>query len=46
MMHEALVEKTIVTKRDIYYKDTQLFGSQSVVDRVSPALLKSGSTRN
>lgn len=36
MMHNALVKKVIVTKRDIYYHDTQLFGSQSVVDRVSP----------
>ena len=36
MMHEALVNEEIVTKRDIYYKDTQLFGTQAVVDRVRP----------
>lgn len=39
MMHEALVDGVVVTKRDIYYKDTQMFGSQSVVDRVSLSLL-------
>ncbi|MCJ1300660.1 hypothetical protein MMC08_003457 [Hypocenomyce scalaris] len=33
LMHEALVDNTITTKRDIYYKDSSLFGKQTVVDR-------------
>ncbi|KAJ9094492.1 hypothetical protein QFC21_006031 [Naganishia friedmannii] len=32
LLHHALVEDIIVTKRDIYYKDVNLFGKQSVVD--------------
>ncbi|KZT11079.1 uncharacterized protein LAESUDRAFT_643958 [Laetiporus sulphureus 93-53] len=34
LMHEALHEDVPTTKRDMYYKDVQLFKSQSVVDRV------------
>ncbi|KAI0087948.1 topoisomerase acting in meiosis [Irpex rosettiformis] len=33
-IHEALSSETPTTKRDIYYKDVALFGSQSVVDRL------------
>ncbi|KAJ9119639.1 hypothetical protein QFC22_003348 [Naganishia vaughanmartiniae] len=35
LLHHALVEDIIVTKRDIYYKDVNLFGKQSVVDAVA-----------
>ncbi|KAI8993791.1 Spo11/DNA topoisomerase VI subunit A [Trametes punicea] len=34
LMHEALTDDIPTTKRDMYYKDIQLFGSQSTVDRV------------
>ncbi|KZF20244.1 hypothetical protein L228DRAFT_213791, partial [Xylona heveae TC161] len=33
LMHQALVTRTITTKRDIFYKDPKLFIKQSVVDR-------------
>ncbi|KAI9674611.1 MAG: hypothetical protein M1829_003693 [Trizodia sp. TS-e1964] len=32
-IHEALINDTITTKRDIYYKDVELFGRQSIVDK-------------
>ncbi|KAF4556621.1 Type IIB DNA topoisomerase-like protein [Elsinoe fawcettii] len=32
-IHEACVTNTIVSKRDIYYHDPSLFGSQATVDR-------------
>ncbi|KAI9830328.1 MAG: hypothetical protein M1819_005709 [Sarea resinae] len=32
-MHEALVSDCVTTKRDIFYKDPELFFRQSVVDR-------------
>ncbi|KAI0674984.1 Spo11/DNA topoisomerase VI subunit A [Trametes maxima] len=34
LMHEALTSNVPTTKRDIYYKDVGLFGSQSTVDRL------------
>ncbi|PCH43728.1 hypothetical protein WOLCODRAFT_90460 [Wolfiporia cocos MD-104 SS10] len=34
LMHEALVNNVPTTKRDMYYKDVELFKSQSVVDRL------------
>ncbi|KAL6310487.1 DNA topoisomerase IV alpha subunit [Sparassis latifolia] len=34
LMHEALLDDIPTTKRDMYYKDVQLFKSQSVVDRM------------
>ncbi|OCH93112.1 DNA topoisomerase IV alpha subunit [Obba rivulosa] len=34
LLHEALVDDIPTTKRDMYYKDVQLFKSQSVVDRL------------
>ncbi|EJF65132.1 topoisomerase acting in meiosis [Dichomitus squalens LYAD-421 SS1] len=34
LIHEALVDGVPVTKRDIYYKDVQLFRSQATVDRL------------
>ncbi|KAL8814815.1 MAG: hypothetical protein Q9223_005996 [Gallowayella weberi] len=33
LIHEALVNNVVVSKRYIYYKDPELFKSQSVVDR-------------
>ncbi|RUS28449.1 hypothetical protein BC938DRAFT_481870 [Jimgerdemannia flammicorona] len=35
IIHEALMHNIIVTKRDIYYKDVGLFGSQNVVDQTA-----------
>jgi meiotic recombination protein SPO11 len=35
MIYEAIGYKIIVTKRDIYYRDVSIFGSQQVVDNVS-----------
>lgn len=35
MIYEALAYKVVVTKRDMYYRNVQLFGKQSVVDTVS-----------
>ncbi|KAJ9106754.1 hypothetical protein QFC19_003066 [Naganishia cerealis] len=32
LLHSALVKDVAVTKRDIYYKDVNLFGKQNVVD--------------
>ncbi|KAI9067138.1 DNA topoisomerase IV, alpha subunit [Trametes sanguinea] len=32
LMHEALTDDIPTTKRDMYYKDVELFGSQSTVD--------------
>ncbi|KAG9306979.1 hypothetical protein G9A89_000893 [Geosiphon pyriformis] len=32
IIHELLVQNTTATKRDIYYKDVQLFGTQHTVD--------------
>ncbi|MCJ1365766.1 hypothetical protein MMC16_004891 [Acarospora aff. strigata] len=32
LIHEALTDNVITTKRDIYYKDPLLFGRQAVVD--------------
>ncbi|EIW63071.1 DNA topoisomerase IV alpha subunit [Trametes versicolor FP-101664 SS1] len=34
LMHEALLDQVPTTKRDMYYKDVELFGSQSTVDRL------------
>ncbi|KAI0829683.1 DNA topoisomerase IV alpha subunit [Trametes gibbosa] len=34
LMHEALVDDIPTTKRDMYYKDVQLFGSQPNVDKL------------
>ncbi|KAI0633406.1 DNA topoisomerase IV alpha subunit [Trametes polyzona] len=34
LMHEALVDEVPTTKRDMYYKDVELYGSQSTVDRL------------
>ncbi|KAI0371147.1 DNA topoisomerase IV, alpha subunit [Pilatotrama ljubarskyi] len=34
LMHEALLDDVPTTKRDIYYKDVHLYGSQSTVDRL------------
>ncbi|KAL8631872.1 hypothetical protein Q9189_002452 [Teloschistes chrysophthalmus] len=33
LIHEALVNNVVVSKRNIYYKDPELFKSQKVVDR-------------
>ncbi|KAL8932440.1 MAG: hypothetical protein Q9216_006835 [Gyalolechia sp. 2 TL-2023] len=33
LIHEALVEDVVVSKRNIYYKDPELFKSQTIVDR-------------
>ncbi|KAL8689390.1 MAG: hypothetical protein Q9218_004927 [Villophora microphyllina] len=33
LVHEALVNNVVVSKRNIYYKDPELFKSQKVVDR-------------
>ncbi|KIW07325.1 uncharacterized protein PV09_02175 [Verruconis gallopava] len=33
LLHDALVTDTIITKRDIYYRDPTLFSKQAVVDR-------------
>ncbi|KAL9580489.1 MAG: hypothetical protein Q9212_004468 [Teloschistes hypoglaucus] len=33
LIHEALVDNVVVSKRNIYYKDPELFKSQKVVDR-------------
>ncbi|KAL8733192.1 MAG: hypothetical protein Q9181_003675 [Wetmoreana brouardii] len=33
LIHEALVNNVIVSKRNIYYKDPELFKSQKIVDR-------------
>ncbi|KAI9744265.1 MAG: hypothetical protein M1818_002417 [Claussenomyces sp. TS43310] len=33
LSHEALVTGTVMTKRDIYYRDPELFMTQAVVDR-------------
>ncbi|KAL8644950.1 MAG: hypothetical protein Q9226_007514 [Calogaya cf. arnoldii] len=33
LIHEALVNDAVVSKRNIYYKDPELFKSQKVVDR-------------
>ncbi|KAI4265710.1 MAG: hypothetical protein L6R38_009229 [Xanthoria sp. 2 TBL-2021] len=33
LIHEALVNDVVVSKRNIYYKDPELFKSQKVVDR-------------
>lgn len=35
IIHEALVTSVVISKRDIYYRDVALFGTQSVVDKVS-----------
>ncbi|KAI0645380.1 DNA topoisomerase IV alpha subunit [Trametes meyenii] len=34
LMHEALTNGVPTTKRDMYYKDVELFGSQPTVDRL------------
>ncbi|KAJ8653398.1 hypothetical protein O0I10_010944 [Lichtheimia ornata] len=34
IIHEALVTSVVVSKRDIYYRDIALFGTQSVVDKI------------
>ncbi|MCJ1394992.1 hypothetical protein MMC18_007873 [Xylographa bjoerkii] len=34
IIHEALVENTVITKRAIFYQDPELFSKQSVVDRL------------
>ncbi|KAL2297104.1 hypothetical protein Nmel_015162, partial [Mimus melanotis] len=34
MIYKMVQSNTYATKRDIYYSDTQLFGSQSVVDQI------------
>ncbi|KAI0342034.1 DNA topoisomerase IV, alpha subunit [Trametopsis cervina] len=34
LMHEALCNDTPTTKRDMFYKDVALFGSQAVVDKL------------
>ncbi|KAI0356160.1 DNA topoisomerase IV alpha subunit [Trametes cingulata] len=34
LTHEGLVDRVPTTKRDMYYKDVQLFGAQSTVDRL------------
>lgn len=34
LIHEALVTGVPTTKRDMYYKDVPLFGSQAVIDRL------------
>ncbi|KAI7884683.1 DNA topoisomerase IV, alpha subunit [Lichtheimia hyalospora FSU 10163] len=34
IIHEALVTSVVITKRDIYYRDIALFGTQSVVDKI------------
>ncbi|KAL8920780.1 MAG: hypothetical protein Q9172_004351 [Xanthocarpia lactea] len=33
LIHEALVSNAVVSKRNIYYKDPELFKSQKIVDR-------------
>ncbi|KAL8716033.1 MAG: hypothetical protein Q9225_006282 [Loekoesia sp. 1 TL-2023] len=33
LIHEALVESVVISKRNIYYKDPELFKSQKIVDR-------------
>ncbi|KAL9596495.1 MAG: hypothetical protein Q9219_005756 [cf. Caloplaca sp. 3 TL-2023] len=33
LIHEALVQNIVISKRNIYYKDPDLFTSQTVVDR-------------
>ncbi|KAL9028024.1 MAG: hypothetical protein Q9196_003545 [Gyalolechia fulgens] len=33
LIHEALVEDVVISKRNIYYKDPELFNSQTTVDR-------------
>ncbi|ODN77011.1 hypothetical protein L202_05558 [Cryptococcus amylolentus CBS 6039] len=35
VMMEALLEKTVITLRDIFYRDKKLFGKQSVVDKIA-----------
>lgn len=35
MIYEAIAYKIMVTKRDMYYRDVSLFGTQSVVDIAS-----------
>lgn len=34
MIYEAIAYKIVVTKRDIYYREVSIFGSQQVVDSV------------
>ncbi|KAH9855196.1 DNA topoisomerase IV alpha subunit [Lenzites betulinus] len=34
LMHEAVIDDIPTTKRDMYYKDVELFGSQSTVDKL------------
>lgn len=36
MLYQTVLENGHVTKRDIYYRKVALFGSQKVVDKVSP----------
>jgi DNA topoisomerase VI subunit A len=36
MIYEALAYKIVVTKRDMFYRDVELFHTQSVVNIVSP----------
>ncbi|KAE9966239.1 hypothetical protein EG328_009080 [Venturia inaequalis] len=33
LIHDALVNKVVITKRDLYYRDPALFSNQTVVDR-------------
>ncbi|KAJ8653396.1 hypothetical protein O0I10_010942 [Lichtheimia ornata] len=35
IIHEALVTSEVISKRDIYYRDIALFGTQSVVDKTA-----------
>lgn len=35
MIYEAIAYKIVVTKRDMYYRDVTLFGTQAVVDVVN-----------
>ena len=44
LIHKALVDDVVVTKRDIYYQDPELFENQAVVDRVVNQLAASFNT--
>ncbi|KAG6899487.1 hypothetical protein C0993_009781 [Termitomyces sp. T159_Od127] len=39
LAHEAIIDDTPATKRDIYYKDVSLFKNQRTVDSVSSVLI-------
>ncbi|KAF1822629.1 DNA topoisomerase IV, alpha subunit [Dissoconium aciculare CBS 342.82] len=47
IMHEALRNDVVLSKRDVYYRDPALFGNQNIVDRyVDDIALTFGMTRS